>query len=411
MGKASYMMRQFSDARHYFESCLKLNKNNQEASRELTRSNNRLAECSTGTYDFESIVKQHLKKENLDIDVADFHSSKLSVVDIPNKSKGVVANESIKKGTLLAVSKAVSVIFNNTEAADRSDLNYGSRNFVNTIYKMQSNPQLAEQVYSLFAGPQYDRNEKADEFFIDIDRIDQIQKFNSFSMENHFESINGKQTDLKGLGLWVFTSLFNHSCVENAHRVFFGDLFVLYAKRDIEKNEEVTVKYFDGTESYSKRVDTALVRGFKCDCSLCRFDAADDSLLSRESLVDELILKRKQLALISLREAEEDVKLMRLVYSNRNYRRTGLVFALQHLAMKHRLNRDFKMSAEIFEEIYEISKEDCELVAIFSLRQAYEDYKCCSIYDKCEWCYTKAAEYYSNNDAFFKRLWNEIIVE
>ncbi len=424
MGKAAYMKRQYFEAEKYFESCLKLDEKNYKANIELARSKSRTTETTSGVFDFEKIIKEYSNRKNLNFDVADYQSPKITVVDIPNKSKGVIASENIKKGTLLVVSKAISAVLNILEpknfstnitstTTEEESQSFQNLNFVNTIYRMQSNPELAKQVYSLYAGPNYNRDEKLNEFTIDIPRIDQILKLNSFGVDNLFESINGIRPDSnqKESGLWIYPSFFNHSCVENAHRVFFGDLFVLYAKRDISKNEEITVRYFDGAENYSIRKKTALNRGFRCDCPQCKFDSVDKNLMQRESLVDELLLKRKKLRSISFNETLEDVKMMRQVYSDGNLRKTGLALALQHLAMKYRVIGDFKQSAEIFEEIYHISKEACELVSIFSLKQAFNDYELCSLHKKSKWCYEKASEYYGDNLTFFKRLWDNIIVE
>lgn len=116
MGKAAYQMRHYAKAKQFYEKCLSINKKLSEADAELKRANQRLQEARTGVYDFKSMLEQYLKKEVYHFDVADYESSKLKVTDIPNKSKGVVAVEDIKKGTLLVVSKAVSAYFKPKEA-------------------------------------------------------------------------------------------------------------------------------------------------------------------------------------------------------------------------------------------------------------------------------------------------------
>jgi len=55
------------------------------------------------------------KREALNFDCADFKSKQISIVNIENKSKGVIANAAmIKKGTLLCASKALSAVFEYT---------------------------------------------------------------------------------------------------------------------------------------------------------------------------------------------------------------------------------------------------------------------------------------------------------
>ena len=79
MGKAAYAMRQFKKAKENFESCMKLNREVKEAEAELANTNARIAETTTGLYDFESIMKQYSKKENLFFDVADYQSRSVMV--------------------------------------------------------------------------------------------------------------------------------------------------------------------------------------------------------------------------------------------------------------------------------------------------------------------------------------------
>ena len=138
MGKAAYLMRQFTKAKDCFETCLKINSNLEEASIELAKSEARIPESITGIYKFESIMAQYMKKENLNFDVADFKSHSIMLVDIPGKSKGIVANENINKGTLLVASKAISAFSNNAKmkyistkvniSSNSADMNDSSQN-------------------------------------------------------------------------------------------------------------------------------------------------------------------------------------------------------------------------------------------------------------------------------------------
>ena len=75
------------------------------------------------------------------------------MANIPNRQKGIFAKEDIKKGTLLVVAKAVSSVFKNSSNSHLTrvdltknsyDLNDGSQNFVNIVYQMQSDPELAK---------------------------------------------------------------------------------------------------------------------------------------------------------------------------------------------------------------------------------------------------------------------------
>ena len=108
---------------------------------------------------------------------------------------------------------------------------------------------------------------------------------------------------------------------------------------------------------------------------------------------------------LSLKEAQRDVKLMRKLYLNRTEFQNDLIVPLQNLAFKQRENLNYKESAKLFEEVYEITKERASLVAIDSLRDAYKDYNNCSLTDKSKWCYQSALEYFGDNKIFFERFW------
>jgi len=112
-----------------------------------------------GIYDTKALITQYLKNENLYFDIADYESDKIEIADFINKSKGVQAKEFIAKGTLLAVSKAVSaIIFNNINYRDNgyfriyaAENNHDKKDVSMLVsdlaYKMQYDPDLSEKVY------------------------------------------------------------------------------------------------------------------------------------------------------------------------------------------------------------------------------------------------------------------------
>lgn len=424
MGRSQYSMQKYEKAKIYFEKCLLLNKDNKDAKLELDKTNQRLIEAQTGNYDFETLLEQYLQKECLYFDVADFKSSKISVVDIPNKSKGVIANQDIKKGELLVVSKAVSASFKQKTVKNflvktnlirkRITNNDQCENYSNIVYKMQSDPDIAKEVYSLYGGDGYDRNEeKTEECLIDVARIGAIQRFNSFTIKNAFEfETFGSDNFQVDSGLWTFPSMFNHDCISDTIILFIGDLMILYAKHDIKKNDEITNKYFPG--SYASRCESAASYNFKCNCRLCLLDEHDLNLEKRQQLLNEI--KNKNFEFLSLNEAKKDVKRMRKLYLNRSEYQFDLLVPLQILADKYRENANqavdqvnsnelFQKSALAFEEIYKIN-ESSAFNAIYALKEAYDDYKYLKIKDKQKWCYDTAANYFSNNKIFFEKFWN-----
>ena len=154
-----------------------------EAEIGLVDSKKRIDDSKTGIYDFETIVSQFTKKKSLHFDVADYISNRISVADIANRQKGILAKEDIKRGTLLVAAKAVSTVFKNTSNSHLTrvdinknsyDLNDGSQNFVNIVYKMQSDPELAKQIYSLYAGPNFNREDEINKNVIELKKFKNI---------------------------------------------------------------------------------------------------------------------------------------------------------------------------------------------------------------------------------------------
>ncbi len=163
MGKAAYLMRQFQLSTENFKKCLEINLSNSEAAVELKRSEKRLEESRTGVYD-QNYMIENLKVGVQEMDVADYTSNKIKVVVFRKGYKGVKTIEAIKKGTLLVVSKAVSIVYNKDEK--NIDLSRTSvtnpleflteiataNNFSNLVKKMKNDPELAKQIYDLKCG-------------------------------------------------------------------------------------------------------------------------------------------------------------------------------------------------------------------------------------------------------------------
>ncbi len=159
IGKSAYLLRKFEIALESYETCFKLNPKNTEVEIEIKKTKERINESKTGNYNFQALYEQFFKRENLYMDIAEYKSNKTTVTDIKNKSKGVVATESIKKGTLLLASKAASAVFHtkvdyrkksfNTVHCNLGSYNTKneSENISNLIYKMQDDPDLADQIY------------------------------------------------------------------------------------------------------------------------------------------------------------------------------------------------------------------------------------------------------------------------
>jgi len=167
MGKAAYSMRQFQVAFDSFTKCVNLNSSNNDALVELKRSEDRLKESTSGVYNQSALI-ENLKNGLKQMDVADFKSDHIRLVEAKNGGyKGVKAVVPIRKGTLLVVSKAVSIVYandvkvNEENAVEAEHLegllaeNTISMNLKKLVEKMKADPGLARQIYSLKCGKIY----------------------------------------------------------------------------------------------------------------------------------------------------------------------------------------------------------------------------------------------------------------
>lgn len=97
MGKALYQMRKWEMAKDSFEECLNLGEN-KEAEEGLKKTLDRLREAKTGEFNFDRLYEDFFRRQEMQMDVADYKSDKIDVAEIANKSKGMLAKKNIKKG-------------------------------------------------------------------------------------------------------------------------------------------------------------------------------------------------------------------------------------------------------------------------------------------------------------------------
>jgi hypothetical protein len=115
---------------------------------------------------------------------------------------------------------------------------------------------------------------------------------------------------------------------------------------------------------------------------------------------------------ISINEMLNDVQKMRSLYSNRQELQLQMITPLELLARKYRKSLEFKKSAQVFEEIFELTKDNNDFISIAVLKEAFLDYKNCSQEKKSESCRQKAYDYFIDIYRFkpcFEELWEKII--
>jgi tetratricopeptide (TPR) repeat protein len=273
MAQSAYGMRKWQLAKEYYQSLTQIPSSHDFAICELEKCEQRIQESMTGEYDIRTMLKltrdSILTRQALFFDVSDYVGP-ISVVDIRGKGKGLVATVDIKEGTLLLAEKAFAIGHNDDH---RMLFGTGLTNMVNIIRTIRLSPHRTSELYSLYPGPDIDRNEHLPDGIIDITRIHMIERMNSFNWENElFYPMKDLQRDgcARACVLWITASFLNHSCVANTHRLMFGDIIVLLASRDIPKGEEVTISYLYGTWESPENLEKLQKWVPNCDCPLCQ---------------------------------------------------------------------------------------------------------------------------------------------
>ncbi len=167
-------------------------------------------------------------------------------------SSGVVAKDDIKRNTLLVASKAVSISYR-AELTDSQRFYLDDtrfkfehkpqqvQNHAQLVQRVQNDPYLARQVYKLYAGPDFSRDEAevsklCEEGTIDSDRLYAIAHYNSLTSaydddtepESEHDPLNHENE-----GLWLQPAYFNHSCLPNTRTHFFADFMMIYTSKCI----------------------------------------------------------------------------------------------------------------------------------------------------------------------------------
>jgi len=295
IGMSAYQMRQWEIALENFTKCLKENPENTEAFSLLQQTKLRIKEQTTGKYNFFKLYKQSLNENNFDLDVADYHNEELLLLqECLSKGRHIIAKNDIPRGTLLIVSKAVSLgrwdEKNPIYTFNLVDNTIGRPSLANALSilfkKIQGNPYIAKEVYSLHSSNLFNRNEPVPDHIVDISRLECITSFNGFHGEISFKKKNSEIENLKKpVGIWIYPSLLNHSCLPNATRSYIGDLMIIFSSRNIKKDEEITLSYVDTLDSYDERKQAIAKYSFDCLCELCEFEKNDPKRKERETIL------------------------------------------------------------------------------------------------------------------------------
>ena len=254
-----------------------------------------------------------MKENCLDLDVADYQNEDfLQLNESQSKGRHVIAKKLIPRGTMLIVSKAFSYgiwdetggktpLFSTNMVKNTIDTPSQNENLLNLFKKVQGNPFLAKEVYSLYSSDLFDRNEVLPDQIVDVSRLECVSSFNSFAGEDLINTLLTKpvftkeeieqrslQAHEKSTGVWIYPSLLNHACVPNTQRCFIGDIMIIFASKDIQENEEITNTYVCQLSEYEERQKHIKNYNFKCLCDLCKEEEKDQKRQKRERIVEKL---------------------------------------------------------------------------------------------------------------------------
>lgn len=398
MGKAAYGMQKWKKAVQHFTAMINMYPNRIEAADELIKSKKRMEESLSGKYDLNMLYEDAYVKKIRHLDIAEYVGS-VEIRDTFDGNKGLFATENIKKGTLLLVSKAFSICYD-----DDLDINIKSVNLINnyvdyqsnainyiqTIKTLQRNPNRANDLYSLYAG-HLNRAYKIPTGVIDIERIEQICTFNSF-IEDDLNKIGIVKGDCEisqfslNTGLWILPSYMNHSCTANCFRTYYADVMMVYAIDDIKKDQELLCSYMDSTMSYQNKLAVMKYYDFICNCCLCKEDRQDYNYALKEELSEDFSLRLNFLLLFNYTSllhiilAAEFYDTMNELCENRSK------FKLQMIIPMHFMAKICFFSSEFIEAVAWLKKIIDLIVSmnIMSEKLAYYYIRVSHCYMKCQ---------------------------
>jgi hypothetical protein len=192
----------------------------------------------------------------------------------------------------------------------------------NIIRALRRDPHRASELYQLYAGsfPRVDLPAG----IIDPGRILELVSKDSFGIEHEFEV--GLRDPMQDVGLWIFPSFVNHSCVENARRIFYGDVMMVRALRDLLAGEEILINYF--AFGGDNRLSIGAIWQINCQCPMCqeRNRTPQQVAERRESLLDRIIRGSQESRRSS--DVETLVRSMEETYSPEDQFREDMAFPL-----------------------------------------------------------------------------------
>jgi hypothetical protein len=227
---------------------------------------------SSGNYDWSSFAKEILNNENAVHDeVKNYWSKDITISFIKKKGRGVVAISDIPTGSLLVLSKALAVQFENdaSNSAGKQHSHVGIKQEI--LRQINSNLSLIPILSSIYDGTT-ETSKMLPRIvnglpFVDIkgestfstERIDKIITLNSFSLRGLLKS-QGREDKDYGSAFHLLPAFFNHALYPNCTYLTAGDILIMRSNQKIKKGEEITITYL-GDEEGEERKNTLRKHG------------------------------------------------------------------------------------------------------------------------------------------------------
>ncbi|GES82605.1 hypothetical protein GLOIN_2v1627559 [Rhizophagus clarus] len=353
------------------------------------------SESRHGIYDYTKIINEFCEKIEINqgnddwicgtgprLAHADFLIDDIEIHPAKKRGRSWVAKRDIPEGTLLMVSKAFEIVYGNEVPLSYKSIDFTSKTSNTATHselatriaqKLLAEPDLCQEVYELYAGPDMEILSEDLSCSVDVRRIEKIIKYNYFeALEQQWNDIwsakeNSRLTKDRGAGLWILPSYFSHSCVDvNAERLIIGDMMFIRSCRPISSGSELTFNYCSPMGSYEERSYALRLFGINnCSCRLCNLDRSESkkTKLRQASILETYVNSLEPRMKLSSNFNPSLIKeLIKLINELKELRREHPDLEFQSFELKSDLvaayvrTGNIKRSLPILKEIYNFAK-------------------------------------------------------
>ena len=239
-----------------------------------------------GRYDIKEMIKE--EKTDFYLNNGDYINKKLEISFDDKKGIKVIAKENISKGEYIIVEKAIYFCRahdpnNNFESGIKisNPLHIISKiEYIdcvkNLITILKKPPMDYKDFFALYNGENLNQSYEERIKSLPENLISKLnpESFEKIFMTNKYITIRNFYYKYKiGIGLWVYLSVFNHSCLPNTTNFGIGDFIILTANKKIKKGEEITILYLSTPRYYKERKEVIKnIYNFECHCRLCEIE-------------------------------------------------------------------------------------------------------------------------------------------